>query len=273
MKKLRLLILSLAILTIGIMYAQQDGGTTTTTTTETTPKDKIDYGGVKDEASDANKGTQEQSLYKVTIDTFERSGEWRASMPLEYGLVNVKELPGAPYELAQMNSEKVKTPPKYGMSGAKNKTYFEEEMDNHAQIMGVRIDYMQRGYGWARIQPPFPIKLEGLVKGFEMWVCGRNKRHKLYVVLKDYYGEEKLLEVGQLNFMGWKKMSIQIPYTIVQQDFRFSTSRGITFDGFVINFNPEETTGKLYIYFDNLSVELSRFLEENRDQDDPLDVW
>lgn len=274
------------ILGISLLYAQQGGqgnqggnqgvqnNANNNTTNNTQPKNKIDYNNVKDESSDAQKGTLEQSLYKIAIDTFERAGEWRASMPLEYGIVNIKEIPGAPVELAKKQPEKVQTPPKYGgasRSGAK--TYFEEETDAHKQILGIKISFMQRAHSWVRIEPPFPVKLEGMVKGFELWVCGRNKRHTLHLIVKDFYGDEKLLEVGQLNFMGWKKMTLQVPYTITQEDFRFSINRGLTFMGFLITFNPEETSGKYYLYVDNLSAEISRFLEENRDKDDPLDLW
>jgi len=248
-------------------------GQDATKTSTAEKKDKIDYGGVEDESGRLEKGTLEQSLYKIVIDTFEKAGEWYGSMPVDYGLINIKEIPGAPYELAQMKPETVKVPPKYGEQGGNKNSYFEEEVDNHKQILGAKISFMMRTYSWARINPPFPINLEGLVKGFEVWVCGRNKRHTLYIVLKDFYGEEKILEVGDLAFMGWKKMTVQIPYTIVQEDFRYSTRRGLTFLGFLIKFHPEETSGRYYIYFDNLAVEISRFLEENRDIDDPLDTW
>lgn len=265
---MKIILIFLTLLAIGFVYAQDS-------------KNKIDYGKVEDESADATKGTQEASLYKVAVDTFERAGEWRATMPLEYGLITIKEIPGSPIKTTKQELEKwqkegedVQAVSSYGQRGRNTKgSYFEPEKDFHRQVLGVRVDFMQRGYGWARIEPPFPIKLEGMVKGFEVWVNGRNKRHKLYLLLKDFYGEEKILEIGQLNFLGWKKMSVQIPYTIVQEDFRFSTRRGLTFLGFILQFHPEETAGKYYIYFDNIYVEISRFLEENRDEDDILDVW
>lgn len=273
-KRIILLVLTvLGLSAIGVLYAQQQGGQQDPAKKDTTTKPKIDYGSVEDESAESKKGTGEQSLYKITVDTFEKAGEWRASMPIEYGIINIKEIAGAPLELANKKAEKVQVPPKYGSNGASAKTYFEEETDEHKQVLGIKISYMLRGFSWAKIEPPFPVKLEGLVKGFEIWVCGRNKKHKLNVLVKDFYGEEKLLELGSLNFIGWKKMTVQIPYTISQEDFRYSTNRGLSFEGFIINFNPEETSGRYYIYFDNISVELSRFLEENRDSDDPLDVW
>jgi type II secretory pathway pseudopilin PulG len=232
----------------------------------------IDYGEVEDEAA-LGQGTLEQSLYLLTVENFEQAGEWRAAMPLEYGLVNLKEIQGAPLELAQKGAEQVKVPPKYGNQPGGQKTYFEEKTDEHKQILGTKVSFMQRGHSWVRINPPFPINLEGLVKGFSLWVCGRNKRHHLYFVVEDFYGDEKLLDVGELNFMGWKKISMQVPYTIVQEDFRYSFNRGLTFKGFLIRFHPMETSGRYYVYFDNLSTELSRFLEENRDKDNPLDTW
>lgn len=264
MKKIKLVLFFLmltGLLAMGLAFAQEEGGS-----------GNIDYGAVEDESGGRQSESDPGALYKISLDTFEAAGEWMASIPLEFGLAQVKEIPGSPLEL-KGKEDTVKTPPKYGMSGSNPKTYFEEEKDEHKQVLGVKVSFMKRAAGWIRINPPFPTKLEGLVRGFEVWVCGRNKQHTLHLVLRDFYGQEKYLEVGQLNFMGWKKMNVQIPYTIVQEDFRFSVNRGLTFEGLMISFNTEESVGRYYVYFDNLSAEISRFLEENRDTDDPLDVW
>lgn len=269
-KKILITLILGVFLAVGILITAQDAAKT-----ETAADNKIEFNAVEDEANRDKKGTAEESLYKITLDTFERAGEWRAGIPIEYGLVNVKEIQGAPMELGKLEPQKVKMPPKYGKADSSGKAapYFEEETDEHKQVMGVKVSFMHRAHSWVKIEPPTPINLEGMVKGFEMWVAGRNKRHKLYIVIKDFYNKERYLEVGELNFIGWKKMNIQIPYTVVQEDFRYSTKRGMTFMGFMVKFHPEETSGHFYIYFDNISAELSRFLEENRDTDDILDSW
>ncbi len=276
MKKLTLIVVILVFcMGIGIILtAQGDAGGGGAAGGESKEKISDDFGKVEDESNKTDKGTQEESLYRISIENFERAGEWNASIPIQYGLVNIKEIAGAPLELAKKKPEKVKIPPKYGKAGnKKGEAYFETEIDEHKQVLGIKVAFMQRAYSWVQIAPPFPIKLEGMVKGFELWVAGRNKRHTLYIVVQDFYNKDRVLEVGPLNFIGWKKMVVQIPYTVAQEDFRFSTSRGLVFKGFLIKFHPEETVGRYYVYFDNLSAELSRFLEENRDADDLLDTW
>jgi hypothetical protein len=204
-------------------------------------------------------------------------------MPIDQGIVRSKELWGAPSALIRTFRQR------QGQQGNANagaqagdaqnqrlrrgRAYFENENNEPKKILGVRVEFMQRGYNWFTVEPPRPVNLDGLVKAFEVWVCGRNQRHELYIVVHDFNNEIRYIKVGMLNFIGWKRMTAPIPYTIRQSDFRRSIRRGLTFKGFLIKCHPAETVGKFYMYFDNLSVELSRFLEENRDRDDPLDIW
>lgn len=254
---------------------------------------RIDPGAVEDESETNLTRPESESLYTVVLDDFERAGEWAAKMPIDQGIAKAKELWGAPNALirafkqqqGQGGAQGQQQPaagaqPSQEQSGSaqqdrmrRGRAYFENEGNEPKKILGVRVDYMQRGYNWFTVAPPRPLNLDGLVKAFEVWVCGRNQRHELYIMVGDFNNEDRYIKVGMMNFIGWKRMTAPIPYTIAQSDFRKSIRRGLTFKGFLVRCHPMETSGKYYIYFDNLSVELSRFLEENRDRDDPLDVW
>ena len=241
---------------------------------------RIQPGQVEDESETNLTRPESESLYTIVLDDFERAGEWSARMPIDQGIAKAKELWGAPNAIIKAFRERQTQQQSRQQAQStqaermrRGQAYFEEEYNEPRKILGVRVEYMQRGYSWFTVEPPRPINLDGLVKAFEVWVCGRNQRHELYVMVSDIDNEPRLVKVGMLNFIGWKRMTAPIPYTIKQSDFRRTIRRGLTFNGFLIRNHPEETSGRFYIYFDNFSVELSRFLEENRDRDDPLDIW
>jgi len=274
--------------TTGAQSGAQPGDTTTRPADDPSRR-RLDPGAEEDESEQNLTRPESESLYTIVLDDFERSGEWLAKMPIDQGIVKAKELYGAPSALKREFSDRQagSATVQPGQSGPppdrrgdaqqdrirRGRAYFETDTTAPTKILGVRVEFMQRGYNWFTVEPPRPINLDGLVKAFELWVCGRNQRHELYIMVDDFNNEARYVKVGMLNFIGWKRMTAPIPYTIRQSDFRRSIRRGLTFKGFLIKCHPMETIGKFYMYFDNLSVELSRFLEENRDRDDPLDIW
>ena len=217
---------------------------------------------------------------KIVVDTFEEAGSWYSAMPNDQGIIKSRRILGAPMALKKQGAKDVKVPPRAAKppkfrkeDGTYQKEYFLPYSDKRKYILGIRVDFQKRGNNWFAIYPYRPITLEGVVKSFEVWVCGRNKDHKLAIIVEDINGNEQLIPLGKLNFLGWKKLTVNVPDGITQFDYRFSHKRGLVFKGFVINCNPVESYGKYYIYFDNLSAEVSRFWEEYQDQKDPVDTW
>jgi hypothetical protein len=46
-----------------------------------------------------------------------------------------------------------------------------------------------------------------------MWVQGRGHAYNLEVWLKDYRGNVHVLQMGSINFVGWKPMMVRVPVT------------------------------------------------------------
>ncbi len=141
------------------------------------------------------------------------------------------------------------------------------------RCLGVKIQFMRRGFNEFAIMPPKPIDLDGVVKGMEVWVVGRNKRHELYGWIEDINGNDRYVPFGDLNFLGWRKLVATVSPLIRQEDWMFNNARGIRFKGFVVKCNPEDSYGNYYMYLDNFSVLIDRYFEENRSIYDPSDMW
>ena len=232
--------------------------------------------------------TVSRSLYKVVLSTFEQSGEWYTLMPNDMGYIASKMQKGAPLALAKKEDQEIqvpasevssneqgsKRPPRFRKENGKYQSkYYVPYQDNRQYILGVKASFNKRGSSWFGVYPYRNIRMEGLVKSFEVWVVGRQKNHTLHILVDDIYGNEQMISLGSLNFLGWKRMYVNVPSHIKQYDYDFSHTRGLLFKGFVVKTEPRETRGNYYIYFDNFSAEVSRFWEEYQDEKDPIDQW
>ncbi|MBP5448649.1 MAG: hypothetical protein J6Y01_00865 [Spirochaetales bacterium] len=125
------------------------------------------------------------------------------------------------------------------------------------------------------MKPIKPISIEGRCQSISVWIAGRNYRHTVKVLLKDFNGDDRILYLGKLNFIGWKKLTVYIPDNkiVKQWDHHFVDKEGIKFNGFLIECDPAEAYGTYYIYFDELRATTDLFNESTRDDDDMRDDW
>jgi hypothetical protein len=203
----------------------------------------------------------QQQLKEVSVDKFEHDGFWRASMSSDEGYVTSRLFRGSP-------AGKVPIPEEEGLNIP----------DDH--VLGVRVDFLRRGYNSFLVYPTRPIPIEGITKTISVWVAGRNFNHELYILIQDFFGRNYEFYVGRLNFMGWKRMTVAIPPQaddgfsgVVQRNYHYNNQAGIKIMGFRINCDPLESRGSYYIYFDDLRAVTDLFAEHNRDPDDMIDGW
>lgn len=205
--------------------------------------------------------TANSQITEVRLDGFEDASFWKVAMPIDQGIISRMARMGKPEDLS--TDEFAKRNESYGIPS----TYSKDK------VLGVKVEFIARGYNWFAIQPAKPIVIEGICQHISFWVAGRNYSHWLKVVLQDFYGRERHVYVDRLRFIGWKEMKVSIPETIVQRDFHFVDKIGIKFNGFVVECDPMETYGDYYIYFDELRALTDVFNEKTRDSNDMRDDW
>jgi hypothetical protein len=202
------------------------------------------------------KDSAQQLLEEVSVDKFEDAAFWDGAMPLDMGVVQVKRLVGSPAG---------KTP----IAGETANNIAEEDK----YVLGVKVSFFHRGISEFTVHPQNPIPVEGIVKTLSVWVVGRNFNHVLKVQFNDYRGQAQELTVGKLNFIGWKKLTVAIPPSILQEEFHYSYKSGIQITGFKVETDPLDSYGTYYIYFDDLRAVTDLFGETKRDSDDMSDGW
>ncbi|MFW6313886.1 MAG: flagellar filament outer layer protein FlaA [Spirochaetota bacterium] len=208
------------------------------------------------EAASIGVDTAQQRLQEVSISKFEDNGFWRVYMPIDQGLIESRRFEGGPSAKPELPEEE-----QIGVA----------EPDNF--VLGVKASFFRRGNAEIYVQPIRPLQVPGIAKTISVWVVGRNFNHRLSVIVGDFFGNVNVLDMGPLNFSGWKEMTTAVPPTLVQQDFHYNDRMGLQILGFLIEPDLMETYGTYYIYFDGLRVLTDLFAEESRDPDDMVDSW
>jgi hypothetical protein len=213
------------------------------------------------EAGQLQYGVDNTDLIEVSVEKFEIDGAWGASISSDAGFVTSRLFNGGPAN---------KTP----LAG-------EEELGiPDSKVFGARIDFLRRGDTSVFFYPVRPIPIEGITKTVSVWAAGRNYNHTLVLLIQDYFGRNFELEVGKLNFQGWKKLTVAIPpqpdygrQGIVQRNLHFSALGGIRIVGFRIDIDPLEAYGTYFVYLDDLRATTDLFAENSKEPDDPNDDW
>lgn len=209
--------------------------------------------------------TAQQELQEVSVSKFEHPGFWYPVFPADDGICMVRGFPGSPLDKEPIQDEI-------------DAGIIEVDQDGNIisgdnYVLGAKVYFYRRGVINFGIRPVRPIPVQGISKTLSVWVAGRNTNHRLEAIVSDHFGNEVVLDMGKLNFLGWKKLTVSIPPAVRQRDYHYSNRMGITFDGFNIRCDIDETYGNYYIYFDDLRVVTDLFSENSRDQDDMLDSW
>ncbi len=206
--------------------------------------------------AEIGKDQAQQLLTEVSVDTFEDTSFWNASMPLDMGVVAIKRLAGAPAGRQPIPGQTANNI---------------QEADQY--VLGVKVSFFRRGDSFFTVYPTNPLPVEGIVKTVSVWVVGRNYNHVLKLLFEDYRGQPQELVMGTLNFVGWKKLTVAIPPSILQTEYHFTYNSGIRITGFRIECDPLDAFGTYYVYFDDLRAVTDLFGESKRDSDDMTDGW
>jgi hypothetical protein len=200
------------------------------------------------------------ALKEVSVDLFEREGQWNTKMSPDNGLITGRLFEGT-------------------ASGKEALDDVENQQLTDKMVYGVKAEFFRRGINSFFITSARPIPIEGVTKVISVWVCGRSKSHKLSVLVRDYYGNNFELYMGDLQFSGWKKMQVAVPPTpdgergLVQASDYHENRPGLSIVGFRVDCDPEYAIGSYYIYFDDMRAITDLYSVEHRDPDDMSDNW
>lgn len=202
----------------------------------------------------------QQELIDVTVSLFEEPGYWQASMPGDMGIITILRKAGEPQGKAELDKERMEA--EANIKAPKGQ-----------YVLGVKVKFYKRALTSFSIIPVKPLVIPGKCKTISVWTVGRNFNHKLKVIVEDYYGKRHELTMSKLNFLGWKKLTVAVPSSIVQSDYHHTSAIGIKLVGFRVYCDLLEAIGTFFLYFDDLSAVTDLFEETRKDTDDMSDDW
>lgn len=222
---------------------------------------------------------------EIPLDRFENVALWQASISSDFGIAVHRRLKGGvsarrpdwqPIELPQNADDRI-----VGLLDAST--------DTGENVLGVRVDYLKRGFTSIFVEAVRPIPVTGNIKQLSVWVVGRNQNHEMSLIVRDIDGLTKEVPFDdKLNFQGWQQMTATIP------DFEQDTTvDGIRYQRGVRKFDPArpqrtlevlgllirpdftQTYGSYYVYFDDMRAlaDLSEVFPADEFGDNPNDNW
>jgi hypothetical protein len=129
--------------------------------------------------------------------------------------------------------------------------------------LGIQGQFDRRGYNWIDVYPvlandtsntPFEIPIPGRVMNLDMWVWGSNFRYYIEVFVRDYRGVVHTLRLGDISFIGWRNLRVNVPTHIVQSRRTLPSHAGLSFVKFRIWTQPVERVDNFYVYFKQLRI-------------------
>jgi len=129
--------------------------------------------------------------------------------------------------------------------------------------LGVWGRFDRRGYNWIDVYPvakddkdenPAEIPIPGRVQLLDMWVWGANFNYYLEAYIRDYKGVVHIINMGDLNFEGWKNLRINIPSNIPQAKRTLPKRQGLTLVKFRIWTRPVERVDDFQVYINQIKV-------------------
>jgi hypothetical protein len=154
--------------------------------------------------------------------------------------------------------------------------------------LGIHAKFDRKAYNSIEIIPakkgdngklvPNPIMMPGRAKALDLWLWGSNYFFYMEAHIRDFQGVDHVLPMGDLNFQGWRNLSITIPTSIPQARRHIPRYQGLELTEFVIWTRPNESVDDFYVFIDQVKVLTdlfeSRFDGDNlADQDYLKDVW
>jgi len=115
----------------------------------------------------------------------------------------------------------------------------------NARSLGVAMLFDRQEYNWVDIVPgnkdkPTELSMPGRVKMIDVWVWSGNFNYYLEAFVRDYRGVVYTIPMGNLDFIGWRNLRINIPDNVPQSKKYLPKHEELKFVKFRIWTRPSE---------------------------------
>jgi hypothetical protein len=132
------------------------------------------------------------------------------------------------------------------------------------KALGLWGRFDRRGYNWVDVYPVSggddgdatvtEIPLPGRVQYLDVWFWGSNLDYYVEAYIRDYRGVVHILNLGHLNYQGWKDLRVKVPSIVPQAKVVLPRLEPLNFVKFRIWTQPTQPVNNFYIYIDQFKV-------------------
>ncbi len=185
-------------------------------------------------------------LSLVTLEDFEEAEDWRVRATSPLGETKLLKMVQRG-DIRASDDENSRPPQDESYSVVDNP-------DDPNHILGVKTYFYERGFDRVEVSPPHEYTIKGKARQFSIWVLGRKFRHTLSIKLRDYRGKIHKLNMGRLDFFGWKKLVVTVPGWLPQSTRYSLMDRNLHFVSLFVTSDTHEIPGTFYFYVDGLKA-------------------
>jgi hypothetical protein len=137
------------------------------------------------------------------------------------------------------------------------------------KALGIWGKFDRQGFNWIDIYPVdgeggeggddegfnnVEIPIPGRIQYMDLWVWGSNLDYRLEAYFRDYQGVVHVVDLGHLNYQGWRNLQVRIPARIPQSKRVLPRLAALTFIKFRVWTPPTEPVSDFRIYFDQFKI-------------------
>jgi len=142
---------------------------------------------------------------------------------------------------------------------------------NTNQCLALKGGFDRKGYNVIEVFPVknkndkkvAPIAMAGKVENIHVWVWGGNFKWRLEMHLEDYRGYRHRVDMGWLDYVGWRNLRVDVPDRIPQAEKYIPRTKNLSLVKFALYAHPAERPDVFYVFFDRIKIHtdiyMSRF--------------
>ncbi len=144
---------------------------------------------------------------------------------------------------------------------------FPAPVSKSKKYLGVKIFGRQGDY--FTITFPKKLIIENNCSSISIWIYGKGFTGELSAFIEDANGDAHRIHFGKLNFLGWRKLSVKLPKSIVQEDEYLNQKRTIKLTKLI--YQPGNTKRLRpkwqYFYIDDISARVRKKYSDRQSDD------
>jgi hypothetical protein len=130
--------------------------------------------------------------------------------------------------------------------------------------LGIWGRFDRKEYNWIDFYPvakdggenalPAEIPIPGRARLLDIWVWGSNFNFYMEAYIRDFKGVVHILQMGDLDYQGWRSLKSNIPESIPQAKRTLPARQGLALVKFRIWTRPVERVDDFQVYFDQVKI-------------------